>query len=284
MADNTPLLEVRDLSVEIDALDGTNRVLDHVSISVQPGEPMGLVGESGSGKSMTLMAIMGLLPTNARVVSGEVQFRGRDVLHGGKHQKYLKSIRGQGISMVFQEPSVALNPVLRVGRQITDAIAERRGISRRDARELAIQLMGQVGIVEPETRVDAYPFELSGGMRQRVMIAAAIACEPEMLLCDEPTTALDVTVQAQVVALFASLQKERHLGLLYVTHDLAVVAQLCTSLSVMRVGQILETGKLQAIFDDPQHEYTRSLLLATPRIDGEKQVPGTPVLQGGDVR
>ena len=281
MADNSPLLEVCDLSVEIHALDGTDRVLDHVNISVQPGEAMGLVGESGSGKTMTLKAIMGLLPMNARVVSGEVRFRGRDVLHAGKHQTYLRTIRGQGISMVFQEPSVALNPVLRVGRQITDAIAHRRGLSRRDARKLAIQLMDQVGIGEPETRVDAYPFELSGGMRQRVMIAAAIACEPEMLLCDEPTTALDVTVQAQIIALFASLQKERHLGLLYVTHDLAVVAQLCTSLSVMRVGQILESGRLQAVLDDPQHEYTRSLLLATPRIDGEKRVIGTPVLQGG---
>lgn len=182
--------------------------------------------------------------------------------------------------MVFQEPSVALNPVLRVGRQITDAIARRRGLSRRDARELAIKSMDQVGIAEPETRVDAYPFQLSGGMRQRVMIAAAVACEPEMLLCDEPTTALDVTVQAQVLALFAQLQKARHLGLLYVTHDLAVVAQLCTSLSVMRRGQILEFGELQAIFDDPQHEYTRSLLLATARIDGEKRAVGTPVLQG----
>jgi ABC-type dipeptide/oligopeptide/nickel transport system ATPase component len=284
MADNTPLLEVCDLSVEIDGLDGTDRVLDHVNISVQPGEAMGLVGESGSGKTMTLKAIMGLLPMNARVVSGEVQFRGRDVLHGGKHQTYLRSIRGQGISMVFQEPSVALNPVLRVGRQITDAIARRRGLSRRDARELAIKSMDQVGIAEPETRVDAYPFQLSGGMRQRVMVAAAIACEPEMLLCDEPTTALDVTVQAQVIALFAQLQKARHLGLLYVTHDLAVVAQLCASLSVMRLGQILESGELQAIFDNPQHEYTRSLLLATPRIDGEKRVIGTPVLQGSDGR
>jgi ABC-type dipeptide/oligopeptide/nickel transport system ATPase component len=284
MADNTPLLEVCDLSVEIDVPNGTDRVLDHVNISIQAGEATALVGESGSGKTMTLKAIMGLLPVNARVVSGGVRFRGRDVLHAGKHQTYLRSIRGQGISMVFQEPSVALNPVLRVGRQITDAIARRRGLSRRDARELAIKSMDQVGIAEPETRVDAYPFQLSGGMRQRVMIAAAIACEPEMLLCDEPTTALDVTVQAQVIALFSQLQKARHLGLLYVTHDLAVVAQLCTSLSVMRRGQILESGELQAIFDDPQHEYTRSLLLATPRIDGEKRVIGTPVLQGNDGR
>jgi ABC-type dipeptide/oligopeptide/nickel transport system ATPase component len=284
MADNTPLLEVCDLSVEIDVLNGTDRVLDHVNISIQPGEAMALVGESGSGKTMTLKAIMGLLPVNARVVSGDVYFRGRDVLHGGKHHTYLRSIRGQGISMVFQEPSVALNPVLRVGRQITDAIARRGGLSRRDARELAIKSMDQVGIAEPETRVDAYPFQLSGGMRQRVMIAAAVACEPEMLLCDEPTTALDVTVQAQVLALFAQLQKARHLGLLYVTHDLAVVAQLCTSLSVMRRGQILESGELQGILDDPQHEYTRSLLLATPRIDGEKRAVGTPVLQGTDGR
>jgi len=270
-----PLLEVRGLTVDIDGVDGATRVLDDVTIAIEPGEPMGLVGESGSGKSMTLRTIMGLLPPNATVVSGEVLFRGRDVLHGSAKHGYQKQLRGTGISMVFQEPAVALNPVLRVGRQITDAIVQRKGVTRRQGRDLAISLMTQVGIVDPERRVDAYPFELSGGMRQRVMIAAAIASEPDMLLCDEPTTALDVTIQAQVVALFASLQRERHLGLLYVTHDLAVVAQLCTSLSVMRQGRILEHGRLQRIFDDPQHEYTKTLLRATPRIDGPRLDRGT---------
>ena len=275
MTDSEPLLEVRNLTVDIDAIDGTNRVLDDVTILVHPGEPMGLVGESGSGKSMTLKAIMGLLPQNARIVSGEIRFAGTDILSTGPRGGYRSSIRGTGISMVFQEPAIALNPVIRVGQQITDAVASRQGMSRKAARAFAIDLMAQVGIVDPETRVDAYPFELSGGMRQRVMIAAAVASGPQLLLCDEPTTALDVTIQAQVVALFASLQKERNLGLLYVTHDLAVVAQLCTSLSVMRSGRILEQGGLQQIFDVPTDEYTKTLLRATPRIDGDRRTRST---------
>lgn len=268
----SPLLEVHGLTVDIDGPNGPNRVLDDVTIIIEPGEPMGLVGESGSGKSMTLRTIMGLLPPNARIVSGEVLFRGQDVLRGSAKHSYQKQLRGKGISMVFQEPAVALNPVMRVGHQITDAIVQKKGVSRKQGRDLAISLMEKVGIVDSERRVDSYPFELSGGMRQRVMIAAAIASEPEMLLCDEPTTALDVTIQAQVVALFASLQQERHLGLLYVTHDLAVVAQLCTSLSVMRSGRVLEHGQLQGIFDNPQDDYTKTLLRATPRID----VPAEP--------
>ena len=273
-----PLLEVRGLTVDIEGLDGSRRVLDDVHLTVRAGEPLGLVGESGSGKSMTLRAVMGLLPPRARVVSGEVLFRGEDLLTGGRRGGYRTDVRGTGISMVFQEPSMALNPVLRVGRQITDVIVEQRRCTRRAARALAVQLMDQVGIVDAGHRVDAYPFQLSGGMRQRVMIAAAIACEPALLLCDEPTTALDVTIQAQVVELFAALQEEQGLGLLYVTHDLAVVAQVCTSLSVMRTGRVLEEGPLQSVFDRPQHEYTRTLLRATPRIDGVARTPGTTAL------
>ena len=268
MADTTqPLLEIVGLCVELDSAGETRRVLDDINITVMPGEPMGLVGESGSGKSMTLRTILGLLPSNARVVSGEVRFRGEDVLRSGPRAGYRSAVRGAGISMVFQEPGVALNPVMSIGRQLTDAVKERRGLTTRQADELAVDLLTRVGIVEPERRVSNYPFELSGGMRQRVMIAAAIASEPDLLLCDEPTTALDVTIQAQIVDLFRSLQSG--LGLLYVTHDLAVVAQLCTQITVMRYGKVVEAGPLQRVFDDPQDAYTQKLLAATPRIPEE---------------
>lgn len=263
----TPILEVNDLSVAIGSGDDRKTILDHITLTLRPGEPMGLVGESGSGKSMTLRSVLGMLPIGAHVTSGEIRFRGKDILRSGRRGKYDASVRGAGISMVFQEPAIALNPVMKVGKQITDAVAERKGLNARAARSSAIELMDKVGILDAEHRVNAYPFELSGGMRQRVMIAAAIAQEPEILLCDEPTTALDVTIQAQVIDLFRSMQQERGLGLLYVTHDLAVVAQLCSSISVMKDGQIVEHGNLQSVFDDPQETYTRQLLAATPRIE-----------------
>ncbi|WAL39635.1 ABC transporter ATP-binding protein [Brevibacterium sp. BRM-1] len=261
-----PLLEVSHLTVDITSAQGPRRILDDISLSIAPGEPMGLVGESGSGKSMTLRTILGMLPHGARVVSGEVRYAGHDILTAGVGRGYRSSVRGAGISMVFQEPAIALNPVMRVGQQITDAVAERKRLSRRAAADLAVELLERVGIPDPGRRARAYPFELSGGMRQRVMIAAALAQEPNVLLCDEPTTALDVTIQAQVLDLFRSMQQERGLGLLYVTHDLAVVAQLCTALSVMQGGRIVEQGGLQAIFDDPQHAYTQRLLRSTPRL------------------
>ena len=267
-----PLLEVDSLTVDIDGEVGKHRILDDVSITLEPGEPMGLVGESGSGKSMTLRTILGMLPPAATVVEGEVRFRGRNILTAGSGRRYDQKVRGTGISMVFQEPAIALNPVMKVGRQITDAIAEHKGLSKRASHDLAIELMDLVGIANPERRVSDYPFQLSGGMRQRVMIAAALAQEPEILLCDEPTTALDVTIQAQVLDLFRTMQQEKGLGLLYVTHDLAVVAQLCTSISVMKSGKIIEHGNLQRIFDEPQEDYTRRLLSATPRIDDGVQL------------
>ena len=262
-----PILEVDSLTVDIDGEAGRRRILDDVSISLEAGEPMGLVGESGSGKSMTLRSILGMLPPGASVVDGEIRFDGRNILSSGPGGRFDQRIRGTGISMVFQEPAIALNPVMKVGRQITDAIAERRGLSKKQAHDLAVELMDRVGITDPDRRARHYPFQLSGGMRQRVMIAAALAQEPQVLLCDEPTTALDVTIQAQVLDLFRTMQQDEGLGLLYVTHDLAVVAQLCSSISVMKDGQIVEHGVLQEVFDDPQKEYTRRLLKATPRID-----------------
>ena len=262
-----PILEVDSLTVDIDGEAGRRRILDDVSISLEAGEPMGLVGESGSGKSMTLRSILGMLPPGASVIDGEIRFDGRNILTSGPGGRFDQRIRGTGISMVFQEPAIALNPVMKVGRQITDAIAERRGLSKKQAHDLAVELMDRVGITDPDRRARHYPFQLSGGMRQRVMIAAALAQEPQVLLCDEPTTALDVTIQAQVLDLFRTMQQDEGLGLLYVTHDLAVVAQLCSSISVMKDGQIVEHGVLQEVFDDPQEEYTRCLLTATPRID-----------------
>lgn len=262
-----PILEVDSLTVDIDGEAGRHRILDDVSISLEAGEPMGLVGESGSGKSMTLRSILGMLPPGASVVDGEIRFDGRNILTSGPGGRFDQRIRGTGISMVFQEPAIALNPVMKVGRQITDAIAERRGLSKKQAHDLAVELMDRVGITDPDRRARHYPFQLSGGMRQRVMIAAALAQEPQVLLCDEPTTALDVTIQAQVLDLFRTMQQDEGLGLLYVTHDLAVVAQLCSSISVMKDGQIVEHGVLQKVFDDPQEEYTRRLLTATPRIE-----------------
>ncbi|SDR93486.1 peptide/nickel transport system ATP-binding protein [Brevibacterium siliguriense] len=262
-----PILEVDSLTVDLDGEAGRRRILDDVSISLEAGEPMGLVGESGSGKSMTLRSILGMLPPGASVVGGEIRFDGRNILTSGPGGQFDQRIRGTGISMVFQEPAIALNPVMKVGRQITDAIAERRGLSKKEAHDLAVELMNRVGITDPDRRARHYPFQFSGGMRQRVMIAAALAQEPQILLCDEPTTALDVTIQAQVLDLFRTMQQDEGLGLLYVTHDLAVVAQLCSSISVMKDGQIVEHGVLQEVFDDPREEYTRRLLTATPRID-----------------
>lgn len=274
---SAPLLSVEDLSVSV-LVDGVpRRALDHVSFSVQRGEARGIVGESGSGKSLTLRAIMGLLPGGAGVEGGSVHFEGTDLLAGGGVAQ--RSIRGTGISMIFQEPAVALNPVLKVGDQISDSLRQHRRLSRRAARERAIHLMEQVGIPEPERRINAYPFQLSGGLRQRVMIAAAVACDPKLILCDEPTTALDVQVQAQILRLFAHLRDETGASLLYVTHDLAVVAQLCDSLTVLYAGRVMESAPdLRAILAHPRHPYSEALLRATPRLDGPVQrlaaIPG----------
>lgn len=263
-------LEIDRLNVSAHINERSYKALDGVTISVGQGEARGLVGESGSGKSLTLRAVMGLLPANLAVTGGSIRFEGRDLM--AEDGKLLRSIRGTGISMVFQEPAIALNPVMRVGRQIVDGVAWKRGLSGRQAKELAVELLAQVGIKDPTRWVDAYPHQLSGGMRQRVMIASAIASKPKVILCDEPTTALDVTIQAQILALFKSLKTDLNAGLLYVTHDLGVVAEFCDSITVMYAGRVVEqTDNLNKLIAAPAHPYTRALLAAVPRIRGPIQ-------------
>jgi ABC-type dipeptide/oligopeptide/nickel transport system ATPase component len=234
------LLEVRDLRVEIATRRGIVHAVDGVSFEVPRGEAMGLVGESGSGKSMTLRAILGVLPPEARVTSGQILLDGQDLVP--LRQSDLNRIRGPKMSMIFQEPMSALNPVMRVGRQIAEGPIVHLGVGKAKAAKIALELMRRVGIPDPERRFRAYPHEFSGGMRQRVMIAIALACEPEIILCDEPTTALDVTIQDQILRLLARLCRESGVSLVFVTHDLPVVAQVCQQLSVMYGGKLVESG------------------------------------------
>lgn len=265
------LLRVENLSVSLGGSADATKILDDVSFTVRAGEARGFVGESGSGKSVTLRAILGLLPSSMRVSSGQICFDGQTIVSANSdrgEREHLRKLRGTGISMIFQEPSVALNPVLPVGEQIIDAVRRRDGLSRKAARSQTLEIMAQVGIPDPATKIGAYAFELSGGLRQRVMIAAAVAGGPRLILCDEPTTALDVTVQKQILDLFRRLRGELDAAILYVTHDLAVVAQLCDSLTVMYGGRVMESrGDLQQALTHPRHPYTRALLQSTPDID-----------------
>jgi oligopeptide/dipeptide ABC transporter ATP-binding protein len=273
-----PLLSVRDLHVEIATRRGTVHAIDGVSFDVAEGETLGLVGESGCGKSMTLRAILGLLPGRGRVTHGRILFRGADLLSLGKDQ--VRDIRGRSISIIFQEPMTALNPVMPVGAQIAEGPIAHLGFTRKAARERALELMGRVGIPDAARRFSAYPHELSGGLRQRVMIAIALACEPQLILCDEPTTALDVTIQDQILKLLLELQESSGIGLVFVTHDLAVISQVCRTLAVMYAAQIVETGSVESVFAEPRHPYTLGLLRAVPDFDKVKDmldsIPGIP--------
>ena len=259
------LLEVTDLRVTVTSDGRPAPAVDGVSLRVGPGEAVGLVGESGSGKSLTLRAILGLLPPGAAVAGGSVVFDGTDLLAQGG--RAVRRMRGTGISMVFQEPMTALNPVVKVGEQMVDAARRQLHWGRAEARDHALRLARHMGIADPEACLSLYPHELSGGLRQRVMIAAALASRPKLLLCDEPTTALDVTIQAQIIQLLGRLRDELSMGLLYVTHDLAVVAQLCARVEVMYAGRVLETGPVTDTFAAPDHPYTLGLLRATPDVD-----------------
>ncbi len=273
-----PILEVRDLHVEIPLTRGTVRAVDGASFTVAPGEAMGLVGESGSGKSMTLRAILGLLPHPAGIAGGEILYEGADLVT--MPAKKLQDLRGKEISMIFQEPMTALNPVMRVGDQIAEGPLAHLRMGKSASQERALDLMRQVGIPDPERRARAFPHELSGGMRQRVMIAIALSCEPKLILCDEPTTALDVTIQDQILKLLRSLREERGLSVVFVTHDLAVVAQTCQRLAVMYAGQVVETGSINETFRSPRHPYTLGLLRSVPDLEDVRDVlrsiPGTP--------
>ncbi len=273
-----PILAVRDLRVQISGRRGTVRAVDGVSLDVVRGEALGLVGESGSGKSMTLRAILGVLPPDARVTSGQILLDGADLVP--LSQSALNRIRGPKIAMIFQEPMSALNPVMRVGHQIAEGPRVHLGYSRSKAAERALDLMRRVGIPDPERRFRAYPHEFSGGMRQRVMIAMALSCDPEIILCDEPTTALDVTIQDQILRLLARLCRESDVSLIFVTHDLPVVAQICQRVAVMYGGQIIEHGDTRDVLLDPRHPYTLGLVRSAPDVEQVREslvpIPGSP--------
>ena len=275
---NPNVLEVEDLRVRIASKRGVVRAVDGVSFEVPRGEALGLVGESGSGKSMTLKAVLGVLPSEAKVASGQVRLDGTDLLTLDQHT--LNRVRGPKISMIFQEPMSALNPVMRVGPQISEGPRIHLGYSRAQAQERSLELMRRVGIPDPERRYRAYPHEFSGGMRQRVMIAIALSCEPEIILCDEPTTALDVTIQDQILRLLVRLCQESGVSLVFVTHDLPVVAQVCQQVAVMYGGQIVERGDVHDVLLNPRHPYTLGLVRSAPDVeyvqDSLRPIPGAP--------
>jgi oligopeptide/dipeptide ABC transporter ATP-binding protein len=275
---SAPVLEIHDLHVDFASPRGTVHAVRGVSASVAAGEFLGIVGESGCGKSTLLRSILGLLPPGARVIQGSIRFNGTDL--GGRDGAGVRRARGREIAMVFQDPLTALNPVMPVGEQIAEAPWQRLGHTRRQARERALELMRRVGIPAPERRFSAYPHELSGGLRQRVLIAIALSTEPAVLLCDEPTTALDVTIQAQILRLLRRISEEQRLSVIYVTHDLAVVAQLCHHVAVMYAGQFVEAGAVDVIFRDPRHPYTAGLLASVPDVQRTgaplSPIPGAP--------
>ncbi len=272
------LLDVERLRVEIPSPRGIVVPVDDVSFQVDRGRAVGLVGESGCGKTTTLRAILRLLPRGANIVSGRVLFGGEDL--ASMPGERMREIRGGSIGMIFQEPMTALNPLMRVGEQIAETVRAHTAASSDVADACAVELMRTVGISDPDRRARAYPHELSGGMRQRVMIAMALSSRPKLLLCDEPTTALDVTIQDQILKLLGSLQLEEELSLLYVSHDLAVVAQLCDEVVVMYAGQVVETGAVRDVFADPRHPYTLGLLRSVPSFDRASDrlstIPGLP--------
>jgi len=258
-----PLLEVRGLKTRFSLEEGPVLAVDDVSFSLPPGGTLGVVGESGCGKSVTALSIMRLVPDPpGRVVAGEIRFKGRDLL--ALPEQEMRRIRGNQISMVFQEPMTSLNPVYTVGEQIGEAVRLHQRLDRKQARARAVEMLRQVGIPAPEQRVDAYPHQLSGGMRQRVMIAMALACNPELVIADEPTTALDVTIQAQILDLLKRLQAERGMAVMLITHDLGVVAESCDAVVVMYAGRVVEQAPVRALFRQPAHPYTAGLLRSIP--------------------
>ncbi|MEQ1802408.1 MAG: ABC transporter ATP-binding protein [Gammaproteobacteria bacterium] len=273
-----PVLRVRDLSVEFVTEEGVIRAVDRVSFDVQPNETLGLVGESGCGKTVTGLSILRLIPMPpGRIASGSIELNGQDLvpLPDGE----IEDIRGRDISMIFQEPMTALNPVFTIGNQMTDVLCRHRDLTRRQARVVAAELLAKVNIPAPASRLGDYPHQLSGGMRQRVMIAMALSCNPQLLIADEPTTALDVTTQAQVLRQISELQAEFRMAVILVTHDLGVVAETCRRAVVMYCGSIVEAGEVAALFGQPRHPYTAGLLASIPRLRTER-LAELPVIPG----
>ena len=270
-----PLLSVQDLRVQFPTDDGLVRANDGISYEVRPGQTLGIVGESGSGKSVSALTVLGLTQQQGARVEGSITFAGRDLLRCDDDE--LRQIRGNDIAMIFQDPLSSLHPFFKVGAQIVEAMRTHRDISKRAAKQRAVDLLGLVGIPDPHRRVDQYPHEFSGGMRQRAMIAMALANEPKLLMADEPTTALDVTVQAQILALMERLQRELGMAVIIITHDLGVVAEMAHHIAVMYAGRIVETAPTERIFSSPQHPYTWGLLRSIPTLEAPRDRELVPI-------
>ncbi len=273
------VLQVKDLHTTFVTDSGDVQAVNGVSFNLEPGKILGIVGESGSGKSVTAYSIMQILAENGRVTSGEVLYNGEDITKWNKKQ--MTSFRGKACSIIFQDPMTSLNPVFTIGNQLEEAIRLHTGKNKKQAKERAVEMLKLVGVNEPAKRVDQYPFELSGGMRQRVMIAMALACEPDILIADEPTTALDVTIQAQILELMQELQHKLGMAIIIVTHDLGVIADMCDEIIVMYGGRVCERGTADDIFYEPAHEYTKGLLRSIPTTGNTHErlqpIGGTPI-------
>ncbi|GEN94409.1 ABC transporter ATP-binding protein [Pediococcus ethanolidurans] len=272
------ILEVKDLTIDFHTYAGTVKAIRDVSFHLKKGETLAIVGESGSGKTVTTKTVMGLLANNAEVVEGTVKFRGKDILK--MTQKQLEDIRGKDIAEIFQDPMTSLDPTMRIGKQIAEPLRIHKGYSREKANKQALEMLKLVGITNAEERINDYPHQFSGGMRQRIVIAIALVCYPEILIADEPTTALDVTIQAQILDLMKELQEKISTSIIFITHDLGVVAGMADRVAVMYAGKIVEYGTVDEIFYNPQHPYTWGLLNSMPTLDTAKgkleSIPGTP--------
>ena len=272
-----PILQVSNLSVSFQTYAGTVQAVRDVSFTLNRGETLAIVGESGSGKSVTTRALLGILPANGKITGGSILYDGHDLTKYSDRD--FSAIRGKRISLVFQDPLSALNPIMLIGKQITEALVLSGKTPRREARAKALELMRAVGIPEPEKRFRQYPFQFSGGMRQRIVIAIALACDPEILICDEPTTALDVTIQAQILELINDIKRQKNLSVIFITHDLGVVANVADRVAVMYAGRIVERATSEELFYDPRNPYTWALLSSMPDLDTKEalfSIPGTP--------
>src|SRR5438874_11536283 len=272
------LLQVKNLRTSFFSAEGAVHAVDNVSFNVRRGEAVALVGESGCGKSVTAMSIMRLVATPGKITGGEVRFKGRDL--ASLSEREMRRVRGNDIAMVFQEPMTSLNPVFKIGAQVAEAIRIHKDVSRKEARRMAGEMLNLVSIPDPIKRLDDYPHQLSGGMRQRVMIAMALSCDPELLIADEPTTALDVTIQAQIMELLAKLQDKLGLAILLITHDLGVVAEFCERVIVMYTGRIVEEARVRDPLENPAHPYTRGLLKSLPSVAKDSTSTRLPTIKG----
>ncbi len=269
MSQEDLILEIRDLCVEFQTVEGTVQAVNHLSYKLRKGEKLGIVGESGSGKSVSSLGMLRLIPNPpGRITGGEILYKGQDLVKVPK--KEMQRIRGNEISMIFQEPMTSLNPIIKCGKQIAESLRLHRGMNKKEAMEEAVRLMQSVGIANPAQRAHEYPHQMSGGMRQRVMIAMALACEPQILIADEPTTALDVTIQAQILDLIRDLNERMGTSVIFITHDLGVVSELCDTVLVMYTGRIVEQAPVLELFETPKHPYTVGLLEAIPRITKQR--------------